>query len=192
MTAPTPEVDVVQVLAEAIERQYDAASAFDPAMKPAPLDLARVLAEALADRLAQAQAPTEHVLHVTARPVAEDAVWCEPCEEWVMSIETTDAWKYADQAPTDAGQRDTQERAEVNDDGPHFPAEIRAEALREAATELFCDTEGPERKGTARWPEHDRDIYSLAIGEAQFALFDRANRISPEQEYPRADREART
>lgn len=26
-----------------------------------------------------------HAVHVTATPVAEDAVWCDRCEEWVMS-----------------------------------------------------------------------------------------------------------
>lgn len=26
-----------------------------------------------------------HVIHVTARPIAEDAVWCDDCEEWVTS-----------------------------------------------------------------------------------------------------------
>lgn len=29
-------------------------------------------------------APT-HVIHVTVAPVAEDAVWCDECEEWVMT-----------------------------------------------------------------------------------------------------------
>lgn len=27
----------------------------------------------------------QHVVHVTAAPVAEDAVWCETCEEWVTA-----------------------------------------------------------------------------------------------------------
>lgn len=26
-----------------------------------------------------------HVVHVTVAPVAEDAVWCEACEEWVTT-----------------------------------------------------------------------------------------------------------
>lgn len=27
----------------------------------------------------------KHIIHVTAEPVAEDAVWCDECEEWVSS-----------------------------------------------------------------------------------------------------------
>lgn len=26
-----------------------------------------------------------HVVHVTAKPIAEDVVWCEDCEEWVTA-----------------------------------------------------------------------------------------------------------
>lgn len=36
-------------------------------------------------RLVREQARPEHVVHVTAEPVAEDVVWCDDCEEWVAS-----------------------------------------------------------------------------------------------------------
>ena len=29
---------------------------------------------------------SEHIVHVTVEPIAEDAVWCDECEEWVSSV----------------------------------------------------------------------------------------------------------
>ena len=45
-----------------------------------------------------------------------------------------------------------------------------AEALEEAADALPALTEGTDRHGTATWRPHDRDVYSLAIEEAQAAI----------------------
>lgn len=59
-------------------------------------------------------------------------------------------------------------------------AEIKAEALREAAAWLPIATEGPGRIGTARWSEASRDTYSLAVEETQAALRDRATSIESE------------
>ena len=56
-------------------------------------------------------------------------------------------------------------------------AQERAQALRDAADALPDDTEGPNRAGTARWPEKQRDAYSTAIEEAQAVLRERANHI---------------
>jgi hypothetical protein len=39
--------------------------------------------------------------------------------------------------------------------------------LRGLVDELPNLTEGPDRIGTAKWSEHDREVYSLAIEEAQ-------------------------
>ena len=49
-------------------------------------------------------------------------------------------------------------------------------ALRSAADDLPALTEGADRNGTATWRQHDRDVYSLAIEEAQAALRARADR----------------
>lgn len=40
---------------------------------------------ALAARDTKVAAQARHVVHVTTEPVAEDAVWCDECEEWVTS-----------------------------------------------------------------------------------------------------------
>ena len=47
---------------------------------------------------------------------------------------------------------------------------IVAERLIGLAVALPALTEGCNREGTARWPERDRGIYSLAIEEAQSAI----------------------
>ena len=54
-------------------------------------------------------------------------------------------------------------------------AQARAEALCEAADALPDITEGGARIGTSTWSEPARDIYSLAIEEAQGALRERAS-----------------
>ncbi len=56
-----------------------------------------------------------------------------------------------------------------------------ADTLREAADALPHATEGVDRRGTARWPENDRDIYSLAIQETQSALREMADEIERDQ-----------
>lgn len=43
-------------------------------------------------------------------------------------------------------------------------------ALRDAADRLPEHTEGTNGEGTAAWPERHREVYSLAIEEAQGAL----------------------
>ena len=43
-------------------------------------------------------------------------------------------------------------------------------ALRDAADRLPERTEGTNGEGTAAWPERHREVYSLAIEEAQGAL----------------------
>lgn len=45
--------------------------------------------------------------------------------------------------------------------------EAAVDALADRLPEL---TEGKHREGTAHWPEHARDTYSLAIEEAQAAM----------------------
>ncbi|MGC0143168.1 hypothetical protein [Pseudactinotalea sp. Z1732] len=52
--------------------------------------------------------------------------------------------------------------------------EAQARALTDAADRLSGATEGPQREGTARWPQVHREVYSLAIDEAQVALRDLA------------------
>lgn len=49
------------------------------------LDALAIPGSVLAARDAKVAAQARHVVHVTAEPVAEDAVWCEECEEWVTS-----------------------------------------------------------------------------------------------------------
>jgi hypothetical protein len=49
-------------------------------------------------------------------------------------------------------------------------AEGRRDALAEAERRLPALTEGTDRAGTKTWQPHDREVYSLAIEEAQAAL----------------------
>lgn len=51
-------------------------------------------------------------------------------------------------------------------------------ALAEAAEELPARTEGTDRVATETWQPNDRDVYSLAIEEAQSALRDCASRLA--------------
>lgn len=46
-----------------------------------------------------------HVVHVTAMPVAEDAVWCDTCREWVIPGAPERATSAVGSSPEDAGER---------------------------------------------------------------------------------------
>ncbi|MGC0251535.1 hypothetical protein [Pseudactinotalea sp. Z1748] len=71
--------------------------------------------------------------------------------------------------PTVPQAGDTLTTAEQLDAMPVI-REAQARALTDAADRLSGATEGPQREGTARWPQVHREVYSLAIEEAQAAL----------------------
>ena len=54
-----------------------------PDLHPRLLEGIEVAARVLAAR--SVRDDPSHTVHVTAKPIAEDVVWCDDCEEWVMS-----------------------------------------------------------------------------------------------------------